>query len=212
MSLSLLQGVAGSISRKLWRVPFTQRCRRFASSSRRWGWTPCQTTTRSGTSSSASPRAHPWTCRTCRTPRPRTSPWTLPSSSLCPTASSAFARRLSTVRLSPTCEPPCTKLPEFLMVGQVGNLVTLMFEALPEVKPQGLDAVKWLANWLSENNPNNDKPAFDPPTRSKQYVEYGVNEDGMPYVVEAGVGFRDCLVRFQAAFRRQELVHHHSFA
>eukprot|EP00437_Effrenium_voratum_P048713 CAMPEP_0181525952 /NCGR_PEP_ID=MMETSP1110-20121109/69233_1 /TAXON_ID=174948 /ORGANISM="Symbiodinium sp., Strain CCMP421" /LENGTH=1445 /DNA_ID=CAMNT_0023656773 /DNA_START=54 /DNA_END=4392 /DNA_ORIENTATION=- len=53
------------------------------------------------------------------------------------------------------------------------------------LKPQGLDAVKWLANWLSENNPNNDKPAFDPPTRSKQYVEYGVNEDGMPYVVEA---------------------------
>jgi len=22
------------------------------------------------------------------------------------------------------------------------------------VKPQGLDAVKWLANWLEENNPN----------------------------------------------------------
>ena len=23
------------------------------------------------------------------------------------------------------------------------------------MKPQGLDAVKWLANWLEENNPNN---------------------------------------------------------
>ncbi|CAE7312691.1 AK1 [Symbiodinium sp. CCMP2592] len=58
---------------------------------------------------------------------------------------------------------------------------------LCKVKPQGLAAVKWLANWLSENNPNNQAPkaAFDPPTRTSQYVESGVNQDGMAFVVEA---------------------------
>ena len=60
---------------------------------------------------------------------------------------------------------------------------------LCKVKPQGLAAVKWLANWLSENNPNNHAPkaSFDPPTRTSQYVESGVNGDGMQFVVEAPV-------------------------
>eukprot|EP00913_Durusdinium_trenchii_P026721 g25068.t1 len=49
---------------------------------------------------------------------------------------------------------------------------------LCKVKPQGLDAVKWLANWLAENNPNSQASGvFDPPARSKQYVEYGVNQE-----------------------------------
>ncbi|CAK9030418.1 Adenylate kinase isoenzyme 1 (AK 1) (ATP-AMP transphosphorylase 1) (ATP:AMP phosphotransferase) (Adenylate monophosphate kinase) (Myokinase) [Durusdinium trenchii] len=57
---------------------------------------------------------------------------------------------------------------------------------LCKVKPQGLDAVKWLANWLAENNPNSQASGvFDPPARSKQYVEYGVNQEGMPFQVEA---------------------------
>ena len=58
---------------------------------------------------------------------------------------------------------------------------------LCKVKPQGLAAVKWLATWLSENNPNNQPPkaTFDPPTRTSQYVESGVNQDGMSFVVEA---------------------------
>mmetsp|Transcript_8490 Transcript_8490/g.20114 ORF Transcript_8490/g.20114 Transcript_8490/m.20114 type:complete len:1467 (+) Transcript_8490:60-4460(+) len=58
--------------------------------------------------------------------------------------------------------------------------------SLCKVKPQGLGAVKWLANWLSENNPNNEaQKAFNPPARTNQYVEYGRNIDGMPFVVEA---------------------------
>jgi len=67
------------------------------------------------------------------------------------------------------------------------QLVSNSLIGLCKVKPQGLDAVKWLANWLEENNPNHltASAMFDPPSRSKQYVEYGVNQDGMPFVVEA---------------------------
>lgn len=67
------------------------------------------------------------------------------------------------------------------------QLVSNSLIGLCKVKPQGLDAVKWLANWLEENNPNNLSASgmFDPPSRSKQFVEYGVNQDGMPFVVEA---------------------------
>lgn len=67
------------------------------------------------------------------------------------------------------------------------QLVSNSLIGLCKVKPQGLDAVKWLANWLEENNPNNLSASamFDPPSRSKQFVEYGVNQDGLPFVVEA---------------------------
>eukprot|EP00435_Cladocopium_sp_Y103_P031288 s2932_g7.t3 len=69
----------------------------------------------------------------------------------------------------------------------IGLCLLAMVGAAGKVKPQGLDAVKWLANWLEENNPNNLSASgmFDPPSRSKQFVEYGVNQDGMPFVVEA---------------------------
>eukprot|EP00440_Ansanella_granifera_P026489 gb/GFBE01028772.1/.p1 GENE.gb/GFBE01028772.1/~~gb/GFBE01028772.1/.p1 ORF type:complete len:586 (+),score=181.62 gb/GFBE01028772.1/:1-1758(+) len=63
---------------------------------------------------------------------------------------------------------------------------------LCQVKPKGLGAVSWLSSWLGDNNPNapaaEPKPVFDPPERTKQFVEYGINQDGMPFVVEAPRG------------------------
>jgi len=64
--------------------------------------------------------------------------------------------------------------------------------AICQVQPKGLAAVKWLSRWLDENNPNKldlaanaDAPKFAPPQRTKQFVEYGVNDEGMPFAVEA---------------------------
>jgi len=57
---------------------------------------------------------------------------------------------------------------------------------LCQVKPKGLGAAQWLSSWLEENNPNGPKVhAFSPPERTKQFVEYGITQDGMAYVVEA---------------------------
>lgn len=70
--------------------------------------------------------------------------------------------------------------------------------ALCQVQPKGLTAVKWLSRWLIENNPNKkkddeetagpegaDKTGFHPPERTRRYIEYGVNPEGMPFAVEA---------------------------
>mmetsp|Transcript_66682 Transcript_66682/g.171704 ORF Transcript_66682/g.171704 Transcript_66682/m.171704 type:complete len:1489 (-) Transcript_66682:73-4539(-) len=64
--------------------------------------------------------------------------------------------------------------------------------ALCQVQPKGLEAVKWLSRWLSENDPNKlnaivGGKKFSPPDRTKRVVEYGVNTDGMPFAVEAPV-------------------------
>eukprot|EP00931_Biecheleriopsis_adriatica_P024991 TRINITY_DN1544_c0_g1_i1.p1 TRINITY_DN1544_c0_g1~~TRINITY_DN1544_c0_g1_i1.p1 ORF type:complete len:1441 (-),score=400.02 TRINITY_DN1544_c0_g1_i1:104-4426(-) len=59
---------------------------------------------------------------------------------------------------------------------------------LCQVKPKGLGAVEWLASWLRQHNPNMfpaQKPIFDPPERTKVFKDYGINEDGMAFVVEA---------------------------
>eukprot|EP00747_Dinoflagellata_sp_TGD_P161703 gnl/TRDRNA2_/TRDRNA2_178467_c0_seq1.p1 gnl/TRDRNA2_/TRDRNA2_178467_c0~~gnl/TRDRNA2_/TRDRNA2_178467_c0_seq1.p1 ORF type:complete len:1499 (-),score=413.44 gnl/TRDRNA2_/TRDRNA2_178467_c0_seq1:56-4552(-) len=64
--------------------------------------------------------------------------------------------------------------------------------ALCQVQPKGLAAVKWLSRWLTENNPNK-KPdgGFNPPDRptkptvDKRYISHGINQDGMPFAVEA---------------------------
>jgi len=60
--------------------------------------------------------------------------------------------------------------------------------SLCKARPKGLQAVDWFRTWLLENNPNNvsaEKISFSPPARTKRYVENGVNEDGLPYSVEA---------------------------
>mmetsp|Transcript_20712 Transcript_20712/g.47559 ORF Transcript_20712/g.47559 Transcript_20712/m.47559 type:complete len:778 (+) Transcript_20712:117-2450(+) len=61
--------------------------------------------------------------------------------------------------------------------------------SLCQVQPKGLDAVKWLSKWLFANNPNTAQkevpPVFNPPDRVKKFVEHGVNQDGMAFVVEA---------------------------
>jgi len=61
--------------------------------------------------------------------------------------------------------------------------------ALCQVQPKGLAAVKWLSRWLVENNPNavpsEERKKFAPPDRTKRFVEYGVNQDGMTFSVEA---------------------------
>jgi adenylate kinase family enzyme/nucleoside diphosphate kinase len=63
-----------------------------------------------------------------------------------------------------------------------------------KVQPKGLDAVKWLSSWLAANNPNTKVAAavpsktFAPAPRTQQFVEYGVNQDGMPFAVEAPLG------------------------
>merc|ERR1719183_180569 len=67
---------------------------------------------------------------------------------------------------------------------------------LCQVQPKGLEAVKWLSRWLAENNPNTKvapAPAvpqakFAPAARTKQFVEYGVNQEGMPFAVEMPLG------------------------
>eukprot|EP00439_Symbiodinium_sp_Y106_P054523 s3681_g7.t1 len=76
---------------------------------------------------------------------------------------------------------------DFALDPTMQQLISNGLIGLCKVKPQGLAAVKWLASWLSENNPNNQAPkaAFHPPTRTSQYVESGVNQDGMAFVVEA---------------------------
>jgi adenylate kinase family enzyme/nucleoside diphosphate kinase len=62
--------------------------------------------------------------------------------------------------------------------------------ALCQVQPKGLGAVKWLSRWLAENNPNTGKSddgyAFIPDGRPMaQVIEHGVNQDGLPFSVEA---------------------------
>jgi adenylate kinase family enzyme/nucleoside diphosphate kinase len=62
--------------------------------------------------------------------------------------------------------------------------------ALCQVQPKGLGAVKWLSRWLEENNPNKGKSedgyAFIPDGRpTTQVIEHGVNQDGLPFSVEA---------------------------
>jgi len=62
--------------------------------------------------------------------------------------------------------------------------------ALCKEQPKGLAAVKKLSRWLTENNPNAEvdfraQQKFVPPDRTKRYVEYGVNQDGMTFSVEA---------------------------
>jgi len=68
-------------------------------------------------------------------------------------------------------------------------LISRGLMALCQVQPKGLGAVKWLSRWLAENNPNTTSPdakkKFQPPDRNKRFVEYGVNQDGLPFSVEA---------------------------
>lgn len=64
--------------------------------------------------------------------------------------------------------------------------------ALCQVQPKGLNAVKWLSRWLQENNPNlmpkeagTTGHVFMPADRTKRFIEHGVNQDGLPFAVEA---------------------------
>ncbi|CAM9982601.1 unnamed protein product [Ectocarpus sp. 6 AP-2014] len=43
--------------------------------------------------------------------------------------------------------------------GSLEELLTTALSELCKVKPEGLDAVRWLAEWLLENNPNKPKVA-----------------------------------------------------
>jgi len=71
------------------------------------------------------------------------------------------------------------------------QLLSKGLKALCQVQPKGVQAVKWLSQWLSDNNPNQPAAAaeggasFAPPDRTKRFVEFGVNQDGMPFAVEA---------------------------
>jgi len=56
---------------------------------------------------------------------------------------------------------------------------------LCQTKPHGLKAAEWLSSWLEVNNPNTKVHDFFPPERSKQFVDYGMNRDGMAFAVEA---------------------------
>eukprot|EP00928_Gymnodinium_smaydae_P064857 TRINITY_DN480_c1_g1_i2.p1 TRINITY_DN480_c1_g1~~TRINITY_DN480_c1_g1_i2.p1 ORF type:complete len:1698 (+),score=471.60 TRINITY_DN480_c1_g1_i2:89-5182(+) len=66
--------------------------------------------------------------------------------------------------------------------------------SLCQEKPKGLQAVRWLARWLTENNPGRKQEAeaalavgglaFDPPARATRYTEEGVNVDGLAFKVE----------------------------
>jgi len=63
--------------------------------------------------------------------------------------------------------------------------------SLCQVQRKGTAAVKWLSQWLAENNPNKNvlpsggSDVFAPPERTKKFIEYGVNKEGLPFVVEA---------------------------
>mmetsp|Transcript_97952 Transcript_97952/g.153175 ORF Transcript_97952/g.153175 Transcript_97952/m.153175 type:complete len:1502 (-) Transcript_97952:162-4667(-) len=59
--------------------------------------------------------------------------------------------------------------------------------ALAQKQEKGLRAVKFLSRWLMENNPNKTAESYDfqPADRTKRVVEYGVNQDGLAFSVEA---------------------------
>lgn len=61
--------------------------------------------------------------------------------------------------------------------------------ALCQAQPKGLSAIKWLSRWLMENNPNRSQEEtgydFAPPERTRRVIEHGVNQDGLPFAVEA---------------------------
>jgi len=64
--------------------------------------------------------------------------------------------------------------------------------ALCQVKPKGLGAVSFFKDWLNQNNPNaasspdeHSRHDFKPAARAKPFVEYGINQDGLPFSVEA---------------------------
>lgn len=77
------------------------------------------------------------------------------------------------------------------------QLISKGLMAMCQVQPKGLAAVKWLSRWLAENNPNKKTPGepgaratgraghvFDPPERTKRFIEYGTNPEGMAFAVE----------------------------
>mmetsp|Transcript_102777 Transcript_102777/g.219818 ORF Transcript_102777/g.219818 Transcript_102777/m.219818 type:complete len:1208 (+) Transcript_102777:28-3651(+) len=78
---------------------------------------------------------------------------------------------------------------DFTVDPTMQQLLSRGLHALCQVQPKGLAAVKWLSRWLFENNPNQVPEGlaktFDPPERTKRFVEYGINPDGMPFAVEA---------------------------
>jgi len=80
---------------------------------------------------------------------------------------------------------------DFTVDPTLQQLLSRGLMALCQVQPKGLAAVKWLSRWLTENNPNkvpadsnSERGVFNPPERTKRYIEYGVNQDGMPFAVE----------------------------
>jgi len=69
------------------------------------------------------------------------------------------------------------------------HLLSKGLMAMCKVQPKGLSAVKWLSRWLAENHPDAIRAAeeakFAPPSRSRRFIEYGVNDEGMTFSVEA---------------------------
>jgi len=85
--------------------------------------------------------------------------------------------------------PEVGRAPDFAVDPTLQQLLSKGLMSLCQVQPKGLAAVKWLSRWLDENNPNKlaaeaDAPKFAPPQRTRQFAEYGVNDEGMPFAVE----------------------------
>jgi nucleoside-diphosphate kinase len=70
------------------------------------------------------------------------------------------------------------------------QLISSGLLSLCQVRPKGLQAITWFRDWLVQNNPNaaatgTMATTFNPPDRTKHFVEHGINQDGLPFSVEA---------------------------
>jgi adenylate kinase family enzyme/nucleoside diphosphate kinase len=98
-------------------------------------------------------------------------------------------RKSATASMDLKSVPESSRATDFAVDPTLQQLLSKGLMSLCQVQPKGLAAVKWLSRWLDENNPNKpaaeaDAPKFAPPQRTKQFVEYGVNDEGMPFAVE----------------------------
>lgn len=82
---------------------------------------------------------------------------------------------------------------DFTVDPTLQQLLSQGLMALCQVQPKGLAAVKWLSDWLSQNSSGKlpavaeglEGRAFVPPDRTQRFVEYGINQEGLPFAVEA---------------------------
>lgn len=108
---------------------------------------------------------------------------------------------------------------DFAVDPTLQQLLSKGLMALCQVKPKGLGASKWLSAWLEKNNPNGSSQSsaghsFEPPGRTKQFIQNGVNADGMPFVVEAPreVPIQKKIVEVTSIGEETEALHDNEFS